>query len=111
MKKWIALLLAAILFAVLLIKYFAFDKKQTGMSFIDLYGLRISGANLLRSILLAVCVFLFIAVLLNGFYELFASARMRAGSSTRSRPPRSLTASRFCKKARRSPSGPSVCCI
>lgn len=73
-----AFIMAAILFAVLLIKYFAFDKKQTGMSFIDLYGLRISGANLLRSILLAVCVFLFIAVLLNGFYELFAGARMRA---------------------------------
>ncbi|HHT47762.1 MAG TPA: alpha/beta hydrolase [Firmicutes bacterium] len=72
-----AIIMTAILFALVIIKYFAYDKKKTGVSFCDMYGLRYSGKNIAKSIVLALVVFGFVSVLLTIYYNLFAASNLK----------------------------------
>lgn len=71
-----ALIMTAILFVLVIIKYFTFDRK-TGVSFCDMYGLRYSGMNIVKSILLALVVFGFVSVLLTVYYNLFGAGNLK----------------------------------
>lgn len=71
-----ALIITAILFVLVIIKYFTFDRR-TGISFGDLYGLRYSGKNVAKSIILALTVFGFVSVLLNIYYNLFGASNLK----------------------------------
>ena len=63
--------------AVLLIKYYCYDKKQTGASFTEMYGLKIQGKNVLKAISIALILFAGIAVILAVFYGVFHGAKMK----------------------------------
>lgn len=69
--------MALFIFAVIVVKYFAYDKKRTGVSFQDMYGLRISGKNLAKALVLGLLVFAAIALILALFYGMFHGAKMR----------------------------------
>lgn len=70
-------IMALVIFAVITVKYYAYDKKHLGVSFRDMYGLRISGKNLAKSLALGFLVFAVIAGLLVFFYGAFNGAKMR----------------------------------
>ncbi|NLY91810.1 MAG: alpha/beta hydrolase [Firmicutes bacterium] len=71
-----ALIMTTILFVLVVIKYFIFDRK-TGISFCDMYGLRYSGKNIVKSILLSLAVFGFVSVLLTVYYNLFGASNLK----------------------------------
>jgi pimeloyl-ACP methyl ester carboxylesterase len=71
-----ALIITALLLVLIIIKYFTFDRK-TGISFCDLYGLRYSGKNVAKSVVLALAVFGFISVLLTVYYNLFGAGNLK----------------------------------
>ena len=73
---WSFVMTLAIL-AVLLIKYYCYDKKQTGASFTEMYGLKIQGKNVLKAISIALILFAGIAVILAVFYGVFHGAKMK----------------------------------
>ncbi len=69
-------IMAAMIFVLVVVKYFAYDKKHLGVSFSDMYGLKINKTNVLKSIGLALIIFISIAGLLVLYYA-FAQAKMR----------------------------------
>ena len=71
-----SIIITAGLLLLIIIKYFVFDKKS-GVSFRDMYGLRLSGKNLIKSIILALTVFGFVSVLLTIYYNLFGAGNLK----------------------------------
>lgn len=63
--------------AVLLLKYFFYDKKQSDISFAEMYGLKIRKKNVLKSLALALIVFAGISVILAMFYGMFNGSKMK----------------------------------
>ena len=72
-----SILMTAILLAILIIKYNVYDKKKFGIAFRDMYGLRYSGKNIGKSIVLALCVFGFVSVVLTVYYNLFGASNLK----------------------------------
>ncbi len=72
-----AIIMAAILLVLMVIKYMVYDKKQFGLSFRDMYGLKYGGKNVGKSILLALAVFGLVSVLLTVYYNLFGAANLK----------------------------------
>lgn len=71
-----SIIMALIIAALMVIKYFVFDKK-TGRSFAEIYGLKYSWKNIGKSIVLALAVFGCVAVLLSAYYSLFAFGNLK----------------------------------
>ena len=71
-----SIIMALALLALVVIKYFAFDKKK-GIGFCEMYGLKYSWKNIGKSIVLAVSVFACVAVLLSVYYHLFAFGNLK----------------------------------
>ena len=69
--------MTAILLVLLIVKYFAFDKKKTGLGFREMYGLKYGGKNVGKSIVLALVVFGFVCVVLTVYYSLFGSSNLK----------------------------------
>lgn len=69
--------MALITCALLFVKYFLFDKKQSNVSFAEMYGLKIKGKNVLKSIVIALIVFACIAGILAMFYGAFNCSKMK----------------------------------
>lgn len=72
--SWI---ITAVLLVLLIIKYFIFDKKKTGLGFREIYGLKYGGKNVAKSIVLALIVFGFVCVVLTVYYSLFCSSNLK----------------------------------
>lgn len=62
---------------VLVLKYFLYDKKQSDITFAEMYGLKIKKENVLKGLAIALIVFVGIAVILAVFYEAFHGAKMK----------------------------------
>lgn len=71
-----SIIMAIAILALLIIKYFAFDKKN-GVKFSELYGLKYSWKNIGKSIVLALSVFVCIATLLAAYYNFFAFGNLK----------------------------------
>lgn len=69
--------MSLIICALLVVKYFLYDKKHTEVSFAEMYGLKIKGKNVLKAIAIALIVFASIAVILALFYGLFHGSKMK----------------------------------
>ena len=69
--------MALLIFAVIVLKYFVYDKKHTNVSFADMYGLRICKKDLAKALVLGLIVFAVISVILTVFYGAFHEAKMR----------------------------------
>lgn len=71
-----AFIMTLILFALIIIKYFVFDKK-TGISFGDMYGLKNIWKNIGKSTVLALVVFACVSLVLTLYYNLFAAGNLK----------------------------------
>lgn len=71
-----SIVMAIAILALLIIKYFAFDKKK-GVKFFELYGLKYSWKNIGKSVVLALSVFVCIATLLAAYYNFFAFGNLK----------------------------------
>lgn len=71
-----SIIMAVALFVLLFAKYQIFDKKN-GVSFTEMYGLKISLRNVGKSIVLALCVFAFMVVLLEAYYKFFGFGNLK----------------------------------
>ncbi|MBU9729128.1 alpha/beta hydrolase [Diplocloster modestus] len=72
-----AALMALMILALIVVKYYAYDKKRMGVCFREMYGLKISWKNIGKSIVLGLVIFAVIAVLLQCFYTCFHAANMK----------------------------------
>lgn len=72
-----SLVITLVLFALTVIKYYAYDRKKLNVSFRELYGLNLGFKDVCKAVLLALSVFGVIALVLTLFYNLFGSAEMR----------------------------------
>lgn len=72
-----SVVMTLMILVVILLKYFLYDKKRTDQSFAQMYGLKIKGKNVWKAIVLALIVFVFLAVILTAFYSLFHGAKMK----------------------------------
>jgi hypothetical protein len=72
-----AIIMTVILLVLTIIKYLAYDKKKSGISFAAIYGLKYSWKNIGKSVVLALVVFAFISVILTVYYHLFGSASLK----------------------------------
>lgn len=72
-----AIVITAILLALMVVKYFFYDKKKFQTSFWSLYGLDTGWKNILKSVALALIVFGMVSVLLTVYYNLFDAAHMK----------------------------------
>lgn len=72
-----SVVMTLMILAVILLKYFLYDKKRTEQSFTEMYGLKLQGKNILKAIGIALIVFAFIAIILTAFYSLFHGAKMK----------------------------------
>lgn len=70
------IIIAIALLALLIVKYFLFDKKN-GVGFLEMYGLKYSWKNIGKAIILALSVFAGVAVLLSVYYNLFAFGNLK----------------------------------
>lgn len=71
-----SIIMALALLALLVIKYILFDKKL-GIGFCEMYGLKYRPKNILKAILLALCVFVAIAFLLDLYYRFFSFGNLK----------------------------------
>lgn len=72
-----SVIITAVMLVLIVIKYFAYDKNKLGVSFCELYGLKISAKNLGKAIILALIEFVLVAIILKVYYEFFGYAEMR----------------------------------
>lgn len=72
-----SVIITAVMLVLIVIKYFAYDKNKLGVSFCELYGLKISAKNLGKAIILALIEFVLVVIILKVYYEFFGYAEMR----------------------------------
>jgi pimeloyl-ACP methyl ester carboxylesterase len=70
-------IMTCVLLALMVVKYFAYDKRKLGAGFGEMYGLTYDGRNVGKSIVLALAVFAFVSVVLSAYYVLFGAGNLK----------------------------------
>ena len=71
------IVLTGVYLALIIIKYFAYDKRKLGVGFLELYGLKYSCKNIGKSALFALVMFALISILLTVLFYLFGGAVLK----------------------------------